>query len=355
MVVDECIKHAKVSERTYNYFGMKGIDLSPPFIDENVNNAFVRGYYYAIQNKNIPVTMSFRSFISNYFEPSNSQKFLSNVINNTLPKGVKIESPLRLLGEELPKELLFKLETQFITELQHARKAAYRNLEQIKELAKTDSQVYLLVYRLNQKKIPDLSRLMGGKAFLLTSTRRFIKVGNCLGLNDPVVVSPKLISSLLGKILGPSLDPTELIKLFENPFMAYAVDQSWSDVQVLVEAGINTSGKNITRLRWDIENIFNKYITSEIYKGDGTERKESRLNIENLAQLLDTAAQSGYPVSQETESLVREVEQLRKSNNLKANELTELHEKFEQLKSKIEEFGRRKQNYLNRISDAEED
>ena len=54
----------------------------------------------------------------------------------------------------------------------------------------------------------------------------------------------------------------DVLSLFENTFFAYIANESWKDTENLLKTGIDFKGKNIVRLRYDLQDNIQKLLTA---------------------------------------------------------------------------------------------
>jgi hypothetical protein len=350
-VVQECVEHAQHSEGTYNYFGSAGAGLAAQYLEERVNNAFVKGYFYGLQNHTIPKTVSYRQYLGNYYEPSRAIEFFTQVLQATFPDGVTVDASSALLGKPLNTEMLKRVEEQLYEGLKHSRKADYRTDDQTKALAHTDAEIYVLVQQMNSTGSKPDMRVMGGNVYLVTSSRRYIRAANNLGMSDRETVLPKTLIVLIERITGPILSSIDVLRLFENPFMAHAVNATWEDVRTLVQAGISTVGKRVSRLRWDLDKALHAHLTTSGGGADVPVNDRSTDEVRSFGQLIEAAKTQGYTLVPEVELFVSEYEKLETDKSINQDELRALKERHEKLKEKIDEFGKRKRKYLQRLAD----
>ena len=76
----ECITHAAISPKTYNYFGPRLLSLPEPFVHECVGNVFVKGYYYGRVKGSLRRNVDFEKYLRNFFEPSAPVPFIKKVV-----------------------------------------------------------------------------------------------------------------------------------------------------------------------------------------------------------------------------------------------------------------------------------
>jgi len=117
-----------------------------------------------------------------------------------------------------------------------------------------------------------------------------------------------------------------------------AAEACWGDIQVLLDAGLDLSGKTITRLRHDCTGQLDKCIT-DLREVDGDDEEavfRTHLNLARKAPEL--GYQLGPPLAR-----VRELAESKAEGEIKA-----LMEENAELREAIKEFGRRKERWLRR-------
>lgn len=80
--LDECALHAKIANRTYNYFGDTLTSTQEDMVESVVLNVFVKGFYYAKKQKK---HLTFDYYLKNYFAKENPLGFLIRIVEETLP------------------------------------------------------------------------------------------------------------------------------------------------------------------------------------------------------------------------------------------------------------------------------
>lgn len=348
-VLEECIEHAKHSGSTYDYFGVMGVGLSPAILDERVNNVFVKGYFYALQNGSIPRSTSFKNYLSNYLEASDPVGFFKEVIDAVFGESIDICSPEEMLKGQLDDALLIRAREVLLADLSHSRKSAYRTEDQNRELAETDAKVFTLVYQLNQVN-DNKARILGSSTYLVTETRRFTRTAVALNIADRVSVLPKTLAALLENISGTQLSSIEVVQLFENPFLTHAVESSWHELKSIVEAGIDTCGKKIQRLRRDVSNAFHDHLTAFDNIGATTKDEDGAEDVRKFGDLVSAAKKQGYAIVPEVAPFVDAYEKASVAGEVLEQQLAQLKRDYSKLEDRIEDFGRRKRRYLQRVA-----
>ncbi|MCJ7670249.1 MAG: hypothetical protein MUO61_07035 [Dehalococcoidia bacterium] len=356
--VQECIKHAKISPRTYHHFGDKLLALGDVFVDEVVWNVFVKGYYYARINRYISPGAKFRDYLRNYYEPSAGKAFLIEVIKNRFPKGVEILDISSLLTRSIPEETMASMSEALCGVISSHIKSQYRSNDEIEELARTDAQLFLTTVYLNEESERVPHQLLGGCCYLITSSGKYLRSAKKVGLRDVVTTRPQSLIALLEIIGGIEIAPTEFVRLFENPMLIYAVSQVWSDVQALLDSGIDLRDKSIARLRWDLGQELHSRISAleeaEVAAEISKEEVAVSMGDIEFTELLKSAKARGYKKIPELDAFMQALEKAESEAREKEEAYAELIDKYKELEGAITHFGKRKQRYLRRIASRNE-
>lgn len=348
--IEECILHAQISFRTYDYFSDKLLSLSPELVEEHVNNAFVKGYYFALKTGVISASMSFKKYLMNYYEETSPTSFFISVLKANLPQHVQIEElvfdPTK---EELEEQVALQQELE--RTLGTTKKAKYRSQDDITRLARTDAELFLVARKIS--KIQSESReLLGNSCYLVTESGHYRRSVKSLGLQDDVTIRPHSLISMLDLIGEIQISPSEFVALFENSLLEYAVSQIWSDIMALIESGIMLEGKSVTRLAWDFDQVFRRELLEDkqsesMDKGEGA--PPNNILDTTYVNLIKSAATRGYKRIPPLDGLVESLELAEANLRDQKKAYQEVMDKYEVLEKSITTFGKRKQKYLKRI------
>lgn len=352
--IAECVTHAKISSRTYNYFGPRLLALSNSFVDVQVGNVFVQGYYYGRLKGSILPSVTFEEYLKNYSEPTDAVPFLAEVVKSTFPTGVEFTDPSKLLEAGIPEQLISTLAIELAQIISTSRKAEYRSPENVDQLARTDSELFLTAHQLSEQADKSNGRFLGSCCYLITASGRYRRGARKIGLRDTVTTRPQTLMALLELVGHIELSPAQYVSLFENPLLIYAVTQSWPDVETLLDTGIMLRDKSIARLRWDLSHELHNQIVR-------VEQVEQSIDIEDetadtskaeqeYISLWRTTASHGYRRIPELEVLMRFLEKAEEGVRLKEKEYTAKLESYEELEKAIAQFSKRKQKYLRRLA-----
>jgi hypothetical protein len=352
--LEECIKHAQLSPRTYKHFGLKLLSLSEEVVNAMVWNVFVKGYYSGVSSGRIPRTMTFEKYLENYYVPTIPIRFMKEVVGTRFPLGVKIIDPGALLSREIPEELVNKLRDELFQDMTKSRKAEYRTPEMILDLANTDARLFLTTLYLNGDEPNPAGHVMGGDCYLVTGSGRYLRTVRKIGLRDVVTTRPQSLIALLSLIGNIKLTDTEFVSLFENPLLTYAVELSWSDVNVLIDSGIQLAGKSLPKLRYDLDQELHRNIAAfceaEAKAEGAAETAEPEASESEYIRLLKSASARGYKKIPEVDKFMQILERTQEDAASKAKALEALAKDYQEMEKTITYFGKRKQRYLRQMA-----
>jgi len=352
--IQECVTHAEISPRTYDYFGDKLLSLGDVFVDEVVGNVFVKGYYYARVNRHISPNTSFRDYRRNYYEPSAGKAFLIEVVKDRFPEGVEVLNISSLLTRSVPEEQMLPMSDALYELFLSGLKSRYRSKDDIKELAETDSCLFLTALHLNQESERVPGEILGGCCYLITSSVKYLRSAKKVGIRDVVTTRPQSLIALLDIIGGIKIEPIEFVRLFENPMLIHAIREAWDDVQVLLDSGIDLRNKSIARLRWDLDQELHNRISAledaELVADASGEEASVSTGDTEFTELIKSAAARGYRRIPELETFMQSLEKAESEAKEREEAYNQLLQKHEELEKTITHFGKRKQRYLRRIA-----
>ncbi|GAJ03088.1 unnamed protein product, partial [marine sediment metagenome] len=195
--------------------------------------------------------------------------------------------------------------------------------------------------------------ILGGCCYLITSSSKYIRATKKIGIRDVVTARPQTLVALLDVIGGIKIEPKDFIRLFENPLLINAVQQAWDDVEALLDSGIDLQDKSLPRLRWDLDQELHLKISAlaEAELRAETAEEAAMVTADNeFTELLKSVSARGYKSIPELEVFLTAL----KAKDLKAEDMeqeyNELLQRFGELETEIDHFGKRKQNYLKRVA-----
>lgn len=345
-VFEECLNNASISHRSYAYFGESLHGLNDESVEYEVKNLFVQGYFFYYKTRKA----NFANYLSNYFDDRSPISFFKDVIYDSLPTTIEIVD-LATLNIPIPSGEFEKFRDKLYEKLLKQEKAKYRTKEQTGELATNDTLLYLTCYYLNRQET-NPGRILGGKAYLLTQSLKYLRCAKDIGLVDIITTKPQILATLLDLVGKVEIHPIEYIKLMDNPLLIYSVEQCWADVQILVKSGIDLGDKSIPRLRWDLQEKLHEQIAA--YNNiDDNDLEDTGLRqnkkMQKFFDLVNDAKKLGYRNLPEIDAFINELATKDDITDELNTKLSEVSSQYETLKAEIERFGKRRQHYLGKI------
>ena len=350
-VVDECVEHAARSEVTYRFFGNGLMQLAPAAVEERVWNAFVTGYYYAVVGRRIAKSVTYREYLANFYEEKTPSQFFSAVITDVLPGEVEIVpidfGSSRRLDDADVDRLADALQQDLA---ERSKKARYRTTDEERALARTDATLYLSALSMNPTDQTAYQRVLGGTCYLLTETARYERVAQSVGISTKVTVRPSTLAGILS-FVGPAINSTEFVQLFDNPLLDRAVSAVWTDMEKLMRSGVDLRAKNLARLRFDFDHALHERLTALESAVDAEQRdsKAEASSDERFMELIESAAGRGYRLIPEVAAIRDRIGSGEKRVEELQRLLDEAMAASTELEKEVAFFGKRRQKYLRRM------
>jgi hypothetical protein len=262
--------------------------------------------------------------------------------------GVEVIEPSELLSFPINQDAHDRVFVEFLGGIGAPTKAETRTDEQNRSLAENDTSLFLTVLDLNHNMAMRGQHILRGSAYLLTRSGRYRRVAHRLSLPPDFVVRPTSIAGVLDLLMDMSLSPHEVVAAMSNPFMAAAVETSWTDVSILVQSGIETRDKSIARLRRDLDESLHAQIVQLQRDDELLKTDEAPSKLGAVRNLLGEAKRRGYRIAKDVEAVMEAVE--RESPNSASSENEELMKRLADVEAKFGEFGKRKEKYLRRLA-----
>ena len=344
-VIEECARHAARSPRTFQYHGFQLLAMSPQVVTVEVRNLFVRAYYHGIKSGRIDKSWGFDRYIENYFEPQEQIAFFREVVRAALPDEVEIIDIDKVSPKPLDKGELTEV-TEKLLEVMERRATAFdtRTKEQKRSLAATDAQLLLTTLQVNSASAVDpTSRLLWAKCYIVTNSTRYSQTASELNLNNVVSSSPLQLLTVFERVDGPVVPDEALLRLFENPLVVGAVTEIWPDCEALLKNGISLAGKSLVRLRRDLDATLH---TALIDAKQADESADESADTDAFVKLADSASALGYAVH----PLAKTVRELLATQDQKDEIIKQLESQLDEVNQVVDQFGKKKQRYLRRIS-----
>jgi predicted nucleic acid-binding protein len=340
-VITEVLKHGDATSN-YNYvkntFGL--VDES--IISEQIHNVFVKGYYSGIINNTIANNTSFKKYLSNYIDENSPRSFLIDYINYYFPNTFLIQSLSKISTQAIDEDLLRRLTLSINDITRSTFKAQWRTDEENLEISRNDARMYLITYSLNQINQDVNTTILPHNNYLLTNSLRAARCGLKEGLNTSVSVKPEILISLFDQLGTFEIKSKEFLNIFENPYLAYITTDCWENIKLLIDSGVDLTGKNPVRLKYDLNDTIHEFLTTD--DSDSIDdMKQNENEIKDFNQFVEKVKSKGYKFSTNIEAFLSEHETLK-------DDLQQQKELYNKMNEQIAIFGKRKQKYLDRIA-----
>lgn len=350
-VVSECVIHARQSPRTLKYFGGSLAGLTPAFVEREVNNLFVQGFFYGQRDRVFPAVWTFNKYLENYYDPADPTRFARNVITIRFPSSVKIVDPTTMLPNDLPEDLVEKVSAQLL----RMRKSEWRTEEEKIQLAQTDARLFVTALKINETEVIQSSKncILAGTCYIVTDSAQYLRSAKALGIRDIVSTRPQKLLALMEVATGSVVDDVNFVRLFENPLLIHAVNRLWPDVRLLLNSGINLTGKKLVRLRWDLDRVLHDRISALEIADERAEAEGEGAAVDagdsEYIDLFREATALGYSLHPALLSLQQALELTKNRAEIEKTTKEHLQKQLDLLAVEIERFGKKKQRYLKKI------
>jgi hypothetical protein len=352
-VVTECEIHAKQSPRTLKYFGGTLVGLTPAFVEREINNVFVQGFFYEQNNRLFPVGWTFNKYLKNYYDQADPTRFVRDVITARFPSTVRVVDLNTMLSAPPPSELIERVRGELLR-LQ-SQKYEWRSKEEIQQLTYTDATLFVTALKMNETRISSETGnyILANICYIITDSAQYLRSAKKLGIKDVISTRPQKLLGLMELATGSVVDDATFVTLFENPLLIDTVNQLWPDVRSLVSNGIGLVGKKLVRLRWDLDRTLHNRIIALQTADDRAEAEGEQAALDagdsEYIDLFQEATSLGYPIHPALKPLQRGLERAKNQVQIEKTTKEHLQQKFELLAAEIERFGKKKQRYLKKI------
>ena len=283
-------------------------------------------------------------------------RFARDVINVQFPSNVKIVDPSTMLSDDLRSDLVELVRAELVKLSERSPRPGWRSKEENEQLAYTDAKLFVTAIQINAAGVdPGATNcILGGTCYIITDSGKYLRSAKELVIRDVVTTRPQKLLALLEVATGPMVDDVAFVRLFENPLLSHTVEQLWPDVRLLLGNGIGLAGRNLVRLRWDLDRTLHGRISAlqiadERVEAEGEGAADDTGDREYI-DLFREATALGYSLQPVLKSLQQALDQARDQAEGERTAKEHLKGQFDLLAAEIERFGKKKQRYLKRIA-----
>ncbi len=345
-VINEVLKHGE-AEKYFKYFSSTFDKVDNNIIDESIHNVFVKGYYTGLLTEKISKSTSFKTYLSNYINKESPYDYLLDLIEYKFPKTFSIKELADISVRTLDYDQLEDLTNQIFELTKNTFKAKWRSDEENREVSLNDAKMYLTTYRLNKATPISDKSILPGDFYLLTSSTRAARCGLKMGLTTSISVKPEILITLLEQLGSFEMSSKEYINIFENPYLVEIVKESWQDIKILIDAGVDLKDKNPVNLQYELKDVIHKFLISKDQIDNSsleTDEKETEgVEINDFAKFAKLVKSKGYKFTPGVEKILDKFKEMEGDIKVKVRMI-------EELKKETIIFGARRKKYFDKLA-----
>lgn len=311
-VVDEIGNHGDAAIKQYNWRGEALMGMPDETLENEVANVFVEDYIKLCKSDNSYSDVDFVDYLSNIYD-----KQYPSVLNKKITKSFgKNCFDDGFENKAVDQEKLHALSNKLLEKVVDTPKSMYRSVEENRVMCDVDAKIFLTIIDENKDDVSE-DNLLAHKTYLLTQSKRTVYAAKELGYYEKdVICNPNSLIAILNET-GTLKTDMDIVNLFENPFLVYTSEQVWNEIQPLLNAGVKIKGKDIDRLRLDVDVKFDKILTGTMQEKVEESKRLTERGYSFPKEMADLAVENEEK-SKKIEELEKEIEQLKTVNrNLK--------------------------------------
>jgi len=329
-VITEVVKHAQYAEGNYRRFKTTLHAVDRAIIEEKATNIFVKDFCLHSLKKGYGYTL--KQYLRNYLDEMEPVKFIEDLIYDELHIKVEVYEDFQIDNMYSPyhdnlKKLIYNV-------AKGTEKDLGRDEDEAHAIADTDARLYLSVLSLNKDvaRTQHTNEMLQANSYLVTNSTRSIKCAKELNIYQNFVTRPALLINLFSEIGDFEGKQKNFANLFDNPFLAYIVDENWSTIKKLAESGVDLKGKKITRLNRDLDEVMHRYLTNDADQ----ENIQTQINYEEVylsdpekyIAYANELNNLGYKLIPSAQGLIDKYNQKEEELAAATQELVEVKEKY---------------------------
>ena len=159
---------------------------------------------------------------------------------------------------------------------------------------------------------------MHHKYYVLSHLTRIHKCALNLNIASNVLCKPLVLITYLAET-GILSQNVEIQSLFDNPFIMCAAKVAWTDIEKLLNTGVDVRDKNLITLRYELQNEINEYLSSP--------------NDDGYKQFVEIASEKGMKFTEPISELLEE-------KRITESQLMEVKKQVIEQEKKIQEMRR---------------
>lgn len=303
-VFQEVCDHAEAAIKRCSFYGEVSLrEFTDLMLEGEDGNVFIEDYVKQVRHIPENSDMRFKYYISNIYDGEYSELLKENI------KKIFGERVFdnKIAETDVDADILADLTQKLYNMILQTRKGVFRDTEDNMRICQADALYYLYISKYNKSSGSDM--LSGArKIYLLTRSTRTVRGALDMKIyENNIICNPIELIPILDEIGLWQGDSIDYINLFENPFLVYAAQKVWKDVEPIIkEDGLRLKFADLNKLRLDANVNLHKMLTA-----DTSEERE---------RYADEYAEMDYEVARVFRDLLKENKAL-KEENVKKNEV----------------------------------
>ena len=328
--IKEVYNHAEAAKKRFPFIS-NFIDDKSAWVSKEFKNVFIEDFYFKQLKE--PNKYKWDSYIENYISSEYGISLTREVIKEKV--GTKVNYDCMPEKVDVVDEELQQLTDASLEETHKTEKALHREEEKNEDIAKTDAIIYLYVKALNALNESRIGKggtsnrtdLLKNRYYILTNSTRVHYCAKRLHLDANILCKPGSLMAYLAETGVIEKDQVKIITLFDNAFLQYTAQTVWNDVCTLVNSGVDIKGKNVVKMRFDLQEEIRRTLTEpeSEYKNiyESTKQKGYSFNPMIEAAMKDSADKemSIKQLEEEKKKLKEEMEGMKRQLDIANNNI----------------------------------
>lgn len=256
-ILKEVVRHVKTSKNSYYYFKSSFNTVPDEILLSTIANVFVEDFYNTSKQY-----ASFDVYYDNYYDEDAPEELIKRLLHD---KFRTIEFDCKVVEKKdeyviADSEIIDKYIEDIYYETKNTAKGARRLESDNRAIAETDAYIYLgIADKLSEQTCVKNERdILNKDLYFVTTSNRAYKCAMKYNLQRDVCTNPNVLIGILATI--GQFKGEKTLKLFENPFLVNAAQETWEDIHNAVEFGLNLKGANVYSLKRKLEKSLKKWI-----------------------------------------------------------------------------------------------
>lgn len=298
-VFHEVCDHADAAIKRRGFYGEASLrEFTDLMLEGEDGNVFIEDYVKQVRHIPENSDMRFKDYISNIYSNEYPELLKENIKNIF---GERVFDN-RIDESDVDAALLDDLTSKLYNMIVYTHKGSFRADDDNMRICRADALYYLYISKYNKSSGSDM--LSGArKIYLLTRSTRTVRCALDMKIyENNIICNPIELIPILDEIGLWQGDSIDYINLFENPFLVYAAQKVWKDVEPIIkDGGLRLKFADLNKLRLDANVNLHKMLTAD--------------TIEEQERYADEYADKDYEVAKVFRDLLKENKALKEEKD----------------------------------------